>query len=122
MNPGSSEPFNKNEKISIVTEPRQIKAMPINLVHAGTDATINQIIRVMKSKKWFHIRILNLSDLCGTPMREFFNKYDNVEKNFRFYLHSCFSKERFNELNQKINIDSPIFAAWGVDEDLNLFD
>ncbi len=108
MNPGSSEPKDKENNGRKMTE-------------AEPDDTQFQLMRVMENKKnWQHVRVLNLSDLRNPESGSFYKLFKNVES-LNGKKHSIFNDSRKGALNEfwMLKENAPIIAAWGVDDNLN---
>jgi len=108
MNPGSSEPKNKNNNGRKMTE-------------AEPDDTQFQLMRVMDKKNWQHVRVLNLSDLRATPCKEFYKKLREVAEIPSGEEHSIFTTSRRKNLEKiwMLKDNAPVVAAWGVADDLD---
>lgn len=122
MNPGRSKPKKKNYKAPTVKEVDIIKhqQIKINLVETKPDNTQYQLMRIMKEKKWQHVRVLNLSDYRQAKSAEFYKDIVGLKQNDSYCIHSIFSKKRTKELMQHFNSSkSKIIAAWGIDEALD---
>ena len=103
MNPGSSEPLNKENNGRVETE-------------AKPDHTQHQIIRTMEKFNLSYARILNLSDLREPKCMEFYKKIDQM--NNEGINHSIFDKKRDDELINLYVKGVPVIYAWGVNKKL----
>lgn len=118
MNPGSSSP---NVEVNDTVQSAKIKNMKISYVPAKPDTTQYQVMRVMNSKGWDHVRVLNLSDLRNPRSGEFVKTFNEVETYQNGHIHSIFSELRSIELDQKMKRqqNAPVVCAWGVSDELN---
>lgn len=109
MNPGSSRPL---EESSSAKRIKQTK----NLVPTKPDTTQYQLMRVMASRDWGHVRVLNLSDLREPKSASFAARYKAIEQAHGFKEHSIFSEGRRRELASELQRGraAPLIFAWGV--------
>lgn len=122
MNPGSSHPLSK---INDYKEPCQMDNLSNNIltkkmVLAKPDTTQYQVMRVMHTKNWNHVRILNLSDIREPKSNEFIKTVKDFEKNHG-QVHSIFSEEREKERELALSLkqkEGPVILAWGTNKSL----
>lgn len=118
MNPGSSRPMDKrhtDEEISY--SGKSASTLPKTLVLTLPDTTQYQVMRLMRCKKWAHVRVLNLSDLREPKSNALFEKSRMIEKLSGGGCHTIFCEERSVELERSIKrkTKTPILLAWGRD-------
>ena len=127
MNPGSSRPIEDGDTDSLLTMP-----LPADfrkpLVLTQPDNTQYQLMRIMVSKQWSHIRILNISDIRDPKSTSFIARtkaLDSIEGDPKASggaggAHSLFSKVRKNEREQMLKRKSgaPFILGWGQDPGL----
>ncbi len=104
MNPGSSEPIDKNDYSGseTVTKP---------------DPTQNQIMLVMNECGFNYARVFNLSDLKEPKCKIFYKKIPEfIAHNIP---HSIFDSRRNEEFDNLFIRQIPIILAWGVNKKLN---
>ncbi|MND99152.1 hypothetical protein D3C76_823000 [compost metagenome] len=99
MNPGKSVPIDPTSEGLTPTVP---------------DKTQYQIMRVMESKSWNFVRVLNLSDHREPDKDVLLGLIPNLPTK-----HTIFDSSRAAELGPLINTEGPIIAAWGVDPGLD---
>jgi hypothetical protein len=114
MNPGSSSPeestscdsYNKNT----------IRNMKTVLCKAKPDPTQYQVMRIMDSMGWSHVRVINLSDLRTPKSASLYAMIKEIDND----QHSIFSESRKEELKSKLDRkpNAPIICAWGIDNAL----
>ncbi|MGF6202704.1 hypothetical protein [Pseudomonas laurylsulfatiphila] len=95
------------------------KSVPIDPAIEGLtptvpDKTQYQIMRVMESKSWKFVRVLNLSDHREVDKDVFLRLIPALPAK-----HSIFDISRVAELGPLINTAGPVIAAWGIDPDLD---
>jgi hypothetical protein len=116
MNPGSSRPIEKGDTDSLLTMP-----LPAGfrkpLVLTQPDNTQYQIMRIMVSKHWKHVRILNISDLRDPKSPSFIAKTKVLAALPGGGAHSLFSKVRKNEREAMLRRkeSAPFILGWGQD-------
>lgn len=124
MNPGSSHPMGgwtsrHTVPLDLIAKNRREG----NLELAAPDTTQYQVMRVMASHNWGHVRVLNLSDLVQTRSTDFVRDFGLKECNplFGGDSHSIFSESRRLELAQRLPrlADVKIVCAWGVNTGLS---
>ncbi len=118
MNPGSSRPMDKeyiDEEIRYNKE--STSDLPKPLVLTQPDTTQYQVMRLMKSKKWKHVRVLNLSDLREPKSNKLFEKIAIIEDRKDGRHHTIFCKDRQFEIKRSLKRKkgAPIISAWGLD-------
>lgn len=119
MNPGSSRPLEDGDTDRLL-------AMPLPdgfrkpLVLTQPDNTQYQIMRVMVSKQWNHVRVLNISDLRDPKSPSFIAKTRALDTLPGGEAHSLFSKVRKNEREPMLRRkpDAPFILGWGQDAGL----
>lgn len=119
MNPGSSRPLEDGDTGSLL-------AMPLPggfkkpLVLTQPDNTQYQIMRIMVSRRWNHIRVLNISDLRDPKSPSFIARTQKLAALPGGDRHSLFSEARSEErvamLNRKPG--APFILGWGQDAGL----
>lgn len=119
MNPGSSRPVEEGDTDSLLTMPLPA-GFPKPLVLTQPDNTQYQIMRVMVSKHWKHVRILNISDLRDPKSPSFIAKTKTLDTLPGGGAHSLFSKVRKNERDQMLRRkpNAPFILGWGQDAGL----
>ncbi|MFA7256281.1 MAG: hypothetical protein WC047_01715 [Kiritimatiellales bacterium] len=119
MNPGSSRPLEDGDTNSLLTMPLPI-GFQKPLVLTQPDNTQYQIMRIMVSKHWKHVRVLNISDLRDPKSPSFIAKTKVLAALPGGDAHSLFSNVRKNEratmLRRKPG--SPLILGWGQDAGL----
>jgi len=119
MNPGSSRPLEEGDTQSLLTMP-----LPANftkpLVLTQPDNTQYQIMRVMVSQQWKHVRVLNISDLRDPKSLSFIARTQTLAAHVGGTAHSLFSDIRNTECQQMLSRkpDAPILVGWGQDPGL----
>ena len=119
MNPGSSRPIEEGDTDSLLTMPLPA-GFQKPLVLTQPDNTQYQIMRVMVSKHWKHVRILNISDLRDPKSPSFIAKTKGLAALPDGDAHSLFSKVRKNECEQMLRRKkgAPFILGWGQDAGL----
>ena len=119
MNPGSSRPIEDGDTDSLLTLPLPA-GFQKPLVLTQPDNTQYQIMRVMVSKGWNHVRVLNISDLRDPKSPSFIAKTKDLASLPGGDRHSLFSEsrsgERANMLKRKPG--APFILGWGQDAGL----
>ena len=119
MNPGSSRPIEEGDTDSLLTMP-----LPDDfkkpLVLTQPDNTQYQLMRIMASKHWKHIRILNISDIRDPKSPSFIARTKALDGIAGGEAHSLFSKVRKNEREQMLQRKpgAPFILGWGQDAGL----
>jgi len=119
MNPGSSRPIEDGDTDSLLDMPLPA-GFKKPLVLTQPDNTQYQLMRIMVSKHWKHIRILNISDIRDPKSPSFIARtkaLDGIEGGGR---HSLFSEARSNERANmlKHKPGAPLILGWGQDTGL----
>jgi hypothetical protein len=116
MNPGSSRPIEDGDTDSLLTMPLP-DGFQKPLVLTQPDNTQYQIMRVMVSKHWKHVRVLNISDLRDPKSPSFIAKTKILANLPGGTTHSLFSNVRKNERDQMLrrNPGAPFIIGWGQD-------
>ncbi|MFA6173507.1 MAG: hypothetical protein WC334_06675 [Kiritimatiellales bacterium] len=119
MNPGSSRPIEDGDTDSLLSMP-----LPAGfhkpLVLTQPDNTQYQIMRIMVSKHWNHVRVLNISDLRDPKSPSFIAKTKVLDTLPGGGAHSLFSKVRKNEREMMLRRKpgAPFILGWGQDAGL----
>lgn len=119
MNPGSSRPIEDGDTDSLLAMP-----LPENfkkpLVLTQPDNTQYQLMRIMVSKHWKHIRILNISDIRDPKSPSFIARTKTLDTVKGGGAHSLFSKARKTEREQMLHCKpgAPFILGWGQDAGL----
>jgi len=119
MNPGSSRPIEEGDTDSLLTMPL-IEDFNKPLVLTQPDNTQYQLMRIMVSKGWKHIRILNISDIRDPKSPSFIARTKALDGIGAGAAHSLFSKVRKTEREQmlKRKPGAPFILGWGQDAGL----
>jgi hypothetical protein len=119
MNPGSSRPIEEGDTDSLLSMPLSA-GFQKPLVLTQPDNTQYQIMRIMVSKHWKHVRILNISDLRDPKSPSFIAKTKVLAKLPGGEAHSLFSKVRKNERETMLRRKpgAPFIIGWGQDAGL----
>ncbi len=119
MNPGSSRPIEEGDTNSLLDMPLP-DGFNKPLVLTQPDNTQYQIMRVMVSKGWKHIRILNISDIRDPKSPSFIARTQALADIEGGGAHSLFSKVRKKEREQmlKRKPGAPFILGWGQDAGL----
>jgi len=119
MNPGSSRPIEDGDTESLLTMPLPA-GFQKPLVLTQPDNTQYQIMRIMVSRDWKHVRVLNISDLRDPKSPSFIAKTKVLAELPGGDRHSLFSEarsaERVNMLKRKPG--APFILGWGQDAGL----
>ena len=119
MNPGSSRPIEAGDTDSLLNMPLASNFRK-PLVLTQPDNTQYQIMRIMASKGWKHVRVLNISDIRDPKSPSFIARTKALDAIKGGEVHSLFSKarsvERANMLNRKPG--APFILGWGQDPGL----
>ncbi|OOE63500.1 hypothetical protein BZG19_16205 [Salinivibrio kushneri] len=105
MNPGSSEPKDSNDKITIFSK---------ECVLTKPDNTQSQIMKVMADNNFQTAIVINLSDVIEPKSSLFIRKLKEFSYGSFGHRHSIFSESRCDELNQileKCKTSSVVFAS-----------
>lgn len=95
------------------------ECLKVSLVPTRPDTTQYQVMRLMRHRKWRHVRVLNLSDLRCSKSTQFFRIFQRLEREQGFEAHSIFSQARSAELSLKLPRGTPVVLAWGLSPRLN---
>ena len=114
MNPGKSYPISDTpERIDL--ELFDINFKSKSLVTAYPDDTQLRIMKLMNYKGWYHVRVINLSDIRESNSNRLRQLIENFELITGTKVHSIFSNERQNERDESLSENVvPILLAWGV--------
>jgi hypothetical protein len=119
MNPGSSRPIEDGDTESLLMMPLSA-GFQKPLVLTQPDNTQYQIMRIMVSRGWKHVRVLNISDLRDPKSPSFIARTQKLAALPGGDRHSLFSEarsdERANMLKRKPN--APFILGWGQDAGL----
>jgi hypothetical protein len=120
MNPGGSTLIGETEIGLASWRPSEAPSLTGELLPTNPDDTQSQLMRIMASKGWEHVRVLNLSDLCESDSNEFYRYHPRFEASTRSRVHSIFSDDRRGELAMKLKRKpaAPVIVAWGVNDKL----
>jgi hypothetical protein len=120
MNPGSSHPIEEGDTNSLLTMP-----LPAGfhkpLILTQPDNTQYQIMRIMVSMHWKHIRVLNLSDLRDPKSPSFIARTQKLAAaQPSGPTHSLFCKTRTIEREAMLHrkTGAPFIIGWGQDSGL----
>lgn len=119
MNPGSSRPIEDGDTDRLLTMPLPV-GFKKPLVLTQPDNTQYQLMRIMVSKHWKHIRILNISDIRDPKSPSFIARTKALDGIEGGGAHSLFSKVRKTERKQmlKRKPGAPFILGWGQDAGL----
>ena len=119
MNPGSSRPIEDGDTDSLLTMPLPA-GFQKPLVLTQPDNTQYQIMRIMVSRDWKHVRVLNISDLRDPKSPSFIAKTKVLAGLPGGNAHSLFSKVRKSEREQMLRRKpgAPFILGWGQDAGL----
>lgn len=119
MNPGSSRPIEEGDTDSLLDMPLA-DDFKKPLVLTQPDNTQYQLMRIMASKHWKHIRILNISDIRDPKSPSFIARTKALDGIEGGGAHSLFSKVRKKEREQmlKRKDGTPFILGWGQDAGL----
>jgi len=127
MNPGSSRPIEDGDTDSLLTMPLPA-GFQKPLVLTQPDNTQYQIMRIMVSKHWKHVRVLNISDLRDPKSPSFIARTQKLAalpggpkaSGGAGAAHSLFSKVRKDEREQMLRRKpgAPFILGWGQDAGL----
>jgi len=119
MNPGSSRPIEDGDTNSLLTMPLT-DGFKKPLVLTQPDNTQYQLMRIMVSKGWKHIRILNISDIRDPKSPSFIARTKALDGIKGGGAHSLFSKVRKKEREKMLKRKSgaPFILGWGQDAGL----
>jgi hypothetical protein len=119
MNPGSSRPIEDGDTDSLLTMPLPA-GFQKPLVLTQPDNTQYQIMRIMVSKHWKHVRVLNISDLRDPKSPSFIAKTKALAGLPGGAKHSLFCEARAAERGQMLRRKpgAPFILGWGQDAGL----
>jgi len=119
MNPGSSRPIEDGDTESLLTMPLPA-GFQKPLVLTQPDNTQYQIMRIMVSKHWNHVRVLNISDLRDPKSPSFIARTQKLAALPGGATHSMFCEERTAERKAMLRRKSgaPFILGWGQDAGL----
>ena len=119
MNPGSSRPIEDGDTDSLLTLPLPA-GFQKPLVLTQPDNTQYQIMRIMVSKGWTHVRVLNISDLRDPKSPSFIARTQKLASLPGGDRHSLFSEARSVERADMLlrKPGAPFIIGWGQDAGL----
>jgi len=119
MNPGSSRPLEDGDTKDLLTMPLS-DDFKKPLVLTQPDNTQYQLMRIMVSKGWKHIRILNISDIRDPKSPSFIARTQALDGIEGGGAHSLFSKGRKQERERVLRRKdgAPLILGWGQDAGL----
>ncbi len=119
MNPGSSRPIEEGDTDSLLSMPLSA-GFQKPLVLTQPDNTQYQIMRIMVSKHWKHVRILNISDLRDPKSPSFIARTQKLADLPGGGAHSLFSNVRKTERETMLRRKpgAPFILGWGQDAGL----
>jgi hypothetical protein len=120
MNPGSSHPIEEGDTNSLLNMPLPA-VFQKPLVLTQPDNTQYQIMRIMISMHWKHVRVLNISDLRDPKSPSFIARTQKLAAAHSSGTnHSLFCKTRTAECHTMLRRkpDAPIIIGWGQDSGL----
>ncbi len=119
MNPGSSRPIEEGDTDSLLSMPLP-DGFKKPLVLTQPDNTQYQLMRIMVSKGWKHIRILNISDIRDPKSPSFIARTKALAAIPGGNRHSLFSEARTAERAAmlKRKPGAPFILGWGQDAGL----
>ncbi len=119
MNPGSSRPIEDGDTDSLLTMPLPA-GFKKPLVLTQPDNTQYQIMRIMVSKHWKHIRVLNISDLRDPKSPSFIARTQKLAALSGGATHSLFCEARTAERETMLHrkTGAPFIIGWGQDAGL----
>jgi hypothetical protein len=119
MNPGSSRPIEDGDTDSLIEMPLP-DGFRKPLALTQPDNTQYQIMRIMASKGWAHVRVLNISDLRDPKSPSFIARTQALAEHPEGDRHSLFSEARSDERESmlKRKDGAPFILGWGQDPGL----
>ena len=119
MNPGSSRPIEDGDTDSLLTMPLPA-GFQKPLVLTQPDNTQYQIMRIMVSRKWNHVRVLNISDLRDPKSPSFIARTQKLATLPGGATHSLFCEVRIAERETMLRrkTGAPFILGWGQDAGL----
>ena len=119
MNPGSSRPLFSQDDGPVVDATHTDLLNHMTLVPTRPDNTQYQIMRIMKSAGWSHVRVLNLSDIREPKSPLLFQSMKRLQNILDEPVHSIFSDPRLTEFRALYGSRMvPVIAGWGRHPDL----
>jgi hypothetical protein len=114
MNPGSSRPIEEGDTDRLLAPPLPAN-FPRPLVLTRPDNTQYQIMRIMASKDWKHVRVLNLSDLRDPKSPSFLARIGALDRLPGGPSHSLFCADRHLERTALLDRQpgAPLILGWG---------
>lgn len=116
MNPGSSRPLEDGDSDSLLSMPLE-KGFQKPRLLTQPDNTQYQIMRIMSSQGWSHVRVLNISDIRQPKSPLFIAQTQKMAEWADGETHSLFCEQRSDEraemLKRKPN--APFITGWGQD-------
>jgi hypothetical protein len=119
MNPGSSRPIEDGDTDSLLSMPLPA-GFQKPLVLTQPDNTQYQIMRIMVSRHWKHVRVLNISDLRDPKSPSFIARTQKLAVLPGGATHSLFCEARTAECEQMLRRKpgAPFILGWGQDAGL----
>ena len=119
MNPGSSRPIEEGDTNRLLTIPLPA-GFKKPLVLTQPDNTQYQLMRIMVSEGWNHLRILNISDLRDPKSPSFIARTQTLDALPNGEVHSLFCTARKSEREQMLRRKpgAPFILGWGQDTGL----
>jgi hypothetical protein len=120
MNPGSSRPIEEGDTDSLLFMPLSA-GFQKPLVLTQPDNTQYQIMRIMVSMHWKHVRVLNISDLRDPKSPSFIARTQKLAAALpRGVTHSLFCETRTAERETMLRrkTGAPFIIGWGQDAGL----
>jgi hypothetical protein len=120
MNPGSSHPIEQGDTDNLISMPLPA-GFPKPLVLTQPDNTQYQIMRIMVSMHWQHVRVLNISDLRDPKSPSFIARTQKLAAaQPGGSTHSLFCEARAVERKSMLHRKpgAPIIIGWGQDSGL----
>ncbi len=119
MNPGSSRPIEDGDTDSLLTMPLT-DGFQKPLVLTQPDNTQYQIMRIMVSRNWNHVRVLNISDLRDPKSPSFIARTQKLAALPGGAAHSLFCEVRTAERETMLRrkVGAPFILGWGQDSGL----
>jgi hypothetical protein len=119
MNPGSSRPIEDGDADSLLSMPLPA-GFQKPLVLTQPDNTQYQIMRIMVSRNWKHVRVLNISDLRDPKSPSFIARTQKLAALSGGTTHSMFCEARTAERETMLHRKpgAPFILGWGQDAGL----
>ena len=109
-NPGKSKPMHGGDGDERM--PTAI-GLSVNLVEAVPDPTQVQIKAIMECKRYRHVRVLNLSDVCETSLKRLGASLSCQELGDSVFACPARREELAERLNPRLGL---VVAAWGYED------